>query len=96
MVSYWRIRLLGKITTYSNIVVTGTGRETALPVRLEVGRIDRVRVVLVVPVYDKWCGLHFDLSAVAGWLSSKSVGRLVRNCWRFVLHVVEVEFPSVG
>lgn len=52
--------------TYPNIVVSGACRQTALAIGFEVGRVDRVRVVIVVvPVNDQRSRLHFEDKAVA-------------------------------
>ena len=52
--------------TYPNIVVAGARRQAALAIGFEVGRVDRVRVVIiVVPVYDQRSRLHFEDEATA-------------------------------
>lgn len=45
--------------TYPNIVISCAGRQAAFAIGLEMGRVDGVRVVIVVvPVYDQRSRLH--------------------------------------
>lgn len=56
--------------TYSNIVVPGAGGQAAFAIGFEVGRVDRVRVIIVVvPIYDQRSRLHFGAESVPEGLS---------------------------
>jgi len=60
--------------TYPNIVVSGTRCQAALAIGFEVGRVDGVRIiVVVVPVYDQRSRLHFEDETVAPPLSWRCV-----------------------
>jgi hypothetical protein len=79
--------------TYPNIVVSRARGEAAFAIGVEVGRVDRVRVIIVVvPVYDQRSRLHFDDETVAGplsWRCRRSVLPLrVCSCgWGFGVEV---------
>lgn len=71
--------------TYPNIVVSSACGEAAFAIGIEVGRVDRVWVIIVVmPVYDQRSRLHFDDETVAGplsWRCRQSMLLLrVRSC----------------